>query len=205
MCMGKVQASDAISGSSLVSAARREEQGSVALSLDSGDGNCWSHASAHEAPWVLCFCHLPLLIRTLTRIDPPKPYNGFSESGAPGHYDLRQWKVCLFSDFKSPVLVIVLVTQACLTLPDPMDCSLPGSSVELSRQEYWGPLPLPSPGDVPNPRIERRSSALQADSLPSEPPGKSTKLYTYPYKTRTTRGTIALHLTKTNPIFKFTS
>ena len=129
MCMGKVQASDAISGSSLVSAARREEQGSVALSLDSGDGNCWSHASAHEAPWVLCFCHLPLVIRTLTRIDPPKPSNGFSESGAPGHYDLRQWKVCLFSDFKSPVLVIVLVTQACLTLPDPMDCSLPGSSV----------------------------------------------------------------------------
>ena len=40
MCMGKAQASDAISGSSLVSAARREEQGGVALLLDSGEGNC---------------------------------------------------------------------------------------------------------------------------------------------------------------------
>ena len=40
------------------------------------------------------------------------------------------------------------------------------------RQEYWSELPFPSPGDLPDPRIECRSSALQADSLPSEPPGK---------------------------------
>ena len=43
--------------------------------------------------------------------------------------------------------------------------------VELSRQEYWSWLPLPSPGDLPNPVIEPRSLALQADSLPSEPWG----------------------------------
>ena len=42
----------------------------------------------------------------------------------------------------------------------------------LSRQEYWSGLPFPSPGDLPNPRIEPRSPALQADSLPSEPPRK---------------------------------
>ena len=36
--------------------------------------------------------------------------------------------------------------QSCLTLSDPMDCSLPGSSVQgFSRQEYWSGLPLPSP------------------------------------------------------------
>ena len=34
-------------------------------------------------------------------------------------------------------------------------------------------LPLPSPGDLPSPRIEPRSPTLQADALPSEPPGKS--------------------------------
>ena len=33
-------------------------------------------------------------------------------------------------------------------------------------------MPFPSPGDLPNPGIEPRSPALQADALPSEPPGK---------------------------------
>ena len=36
---------------------------------------------------------------------------------------------------------------------------------------FWSGL-FPSPGDVPNPGIERRSPASQADSLPAEPPGK---------------------------------
>ena len=40
------------------------------------------------------------------------------------------------------------------------------------RQEYWSGLPFPSPGDLPDPGIEPMSPALQADSLPSEPPGK---------------------------------
>ena len=40
-------------------------------------------------------------------------------------------------------------------------------------QEYWSGLPFPSPGDLPNPGIEPGSPALQADALPSEPPGKS--------------------------------
>ena len=38
------------------------------------------------------------------------------------------------------------VAQSCLTLSDPMDCSLPGSpSMGFSRQEYWSGVPLPSP------------------------------------------------------------
>ena len=40
------------------------------------------------------------------------------------------------------------------------------------RQEYWSGLPFPSPGDLPNPGIEPRTPALQADTLTSEPPGK---------------------------------
>ena len=42
----------------------------------------------------------------------------------------------------------------------------------FSRQEYWSGLPFPSPGDLPDPGIELRSPALQADALTSEPPGK---------------------------------
>ena len=45
-------------------------------------------------------------------------------------------------------------------------------SMGFSRQECWSGLPFPSPGDLPDPGIEPRSPALQADALPSEPPGK---------------------------------
>ena len=54
-------------------------------------------------------------------------------------------------------------------------CQAP-PSMEFSRQGYWSGLPFPSPGDLPDPRIEPRSPALQADSLPSEPPGKFSSL-----------------------------
>ena len=46
-------------------------------------------------------------------------------------------------------------------------------SMEFSRQEYWSGLPFPSPGDLPDPGIEHRSPALQADALLFEPPEKS--------------------------------
>ena len=39
------------------------------------------------------------------------------------------------------------------------------------RQEYGSGLPFPSPGDLPDPRIEPGSPALEADALTSEPPG----------------------------------
>ena len=43
-------------------------------------------------------------------------------------------------------------------------------SMGFSRQESWSGLPFPSPGDLPDPGIETRSSTLQADALTSEPP-----------------------------------
>ena len=67
------------------------------------------------------------------------------------------------------------VAHSCLPLCDPTDCSLAHQaplSVGFSRQEYWSGLPFPSPGDLPNPGSEPGSPALQADTLPSEPPGK---------------------------------
>ena len=42
----------------------------------------------------------------------------------------------------------------------------------FSRHEYWSGLPCPPPGDPPDPEIKLRSPKLQADSLPSESPGK---------------------------------
>ena len=45
-------------------------------------------------------------------------------------------------------------------------------SMEFCRQEYWSGLPFPSPGDLPDPGTKPGSPALQANSLPSEPPGK---------------------------------
>ena len=44
-------------------------------------------------------------------------------------------------------------------------------SMGFSRKEYWSGLPLPSPGDLPNPGTEP-GSPLQADSLPPESEGK---------------------------------
>ena len=54
-----------------------------------------------------------------------------------------------------------------------MDYSLPRSSVHgIVQEEYWNGQPFPSSGDLPEEGIESRSPALQAESLPSESPGK---------------------------------
>ena len=65
------------------------------------------------------------------------------------------------------------VAQSCLTLWTPWTVAYQAPQcMEFSRKEYWSRLPFPSPGDLPNPGIEPRSPALQADAVPSEPPGK---------------------------------
>ena len=45
-------------------------------------------------------------------------------------------------------------------------------SMGFSRQKYWSGQPLPSPRDLPDPGTKLGSPALQADTLPSEPPEK---------------------------------
>ena len=71
-----------------------------------------------------------------------------------------------------------LVAKSCLILATPWSVALHAPlSVGFSRQEYWRRLPFPSPGDLPDPGIEPRSPALQADSLPTELPGKPPVLY----------------------------
>ena len=61
--------------------------------------------------------------------------------------------------------------QSCPTLCGPMDCSPPGFSIRgifQARVLEWVAI---SPGDLPNPGIKPRTPTLQADALPSEPPG----------------------------------
>ena len=65
------------------------------------------------------------------------------------------------------------VAQSCLTLWDPMGCRPPGSSVHgifQARLLEWFAMSF-SRGS-PDPGIEPGSPTLQADSVPSEPPGK---------------------------------
>ena len=89
---------------------------------------------------------------------------------------IRKWKSWGYNNsgswansMASLAMLLLLYEQQC----GPVDCSPPGSSVHgFSRQEYWSGLPFPSLGDLPNPGIEPRSPALQADALTSEPPGK---------------------------------
>ena len=66
----------------------------------------------------------------------------------------------------------MLVPQSCLTICNPWTAIQAPLSMEFSSQGYCSGLPFPSPGDLPNPGIEPGSSALQADSLPTELPGK---------------------------------
>ena len=77
-------------------------------------------------------------------------------------------------------IIMRLVAKLCLTLETSwtVACQAP-LSMRFSRQEYWSGLPFPSPGDLPDPRIEPWSPALQADSLPSELPDGSFINYLY--------------------------
>ena len=63
-------------------------------------------------------------------------------------------------------------------IPWPVTSQAP-LSMEFSRQEYWSGLPFPTPGYLPDPGLETGSSALQAYSLPSEPPGTFEKINSF--------------------------
>ena len=88
------------------------------------------------------------------------------------HEQVRSYSICLF------LFALVLRFMLVVTRKDKKVKSF--SRVKLfatvfmgfSRQEYWSGLPLPSPGDLPNQRIEPGSPAWQADTLLFEPPRK---------------------------------
>ena len=84
-----------------------------------------------------------------------------------------------------------LVAQSCQTLQT-LARQAP-LSMEFSRQEYCSGLPFPSPGALPDPGIEPQSTALQADSLPSEQPGIKKK------KKRKTKDKIKMYSGRQKP------
>ena len=69
------------------------------------------------------------------------------------------------------VLVAQVMFDSFFATPWTVACQAP-LSMRFSRQEYWSGLPFPSSGHLPDPGIKPRFPVLQADSLPSEPPGK---------------------------------
>ena len=86
---------------------------------------------------------------------------------------IREMPIKTTMRYHLTVVIMKVKVKSCPTLCDPMDCSPPGSSIHgIFKQEYWSRLPFPSPGNLPDPGIKPRSPALQADALPSEPPGK---------------------------------
>ena len=95
-------------------------------------------------------------------------------SAIPGILQARtlEWVAISFSNaWKWKVRVKLLSRVQLLATPWTAAYQAP-LSLGFSRREYWSGLPFPSPGELPNPRIEPRFPALQADSLPSEPTGK---------------------------------
>ena len=77
--------------------------------------------------------------------------------------------VCVCVCVSHSVMSDSFVTRWTVTCQAPL-------SMEFSRQGYWSGLPFTPPGDLPDPGIELESLVRQADSLPSEPPGKPTLL-----------------------------
>ena len=102
-------------------------------------------------------------------------------TGAPQEISLRNSPLQTWNTFAVPSklgihsvpswlgsIVKVKVTQSYLSLVTPWTVQ----SMEFSRPEYYSRWPFPSPGYLPNPGIEPRSSTLQVDSLKAEPQRK---------------------------------
>ena len=110
-----------------------------------------SHVRLFETPWTAAH-------------QAPRPWDSPGKNTGVGCNFLLQ---CMKVKSQSEV------TQSCPLLATSWTAAYKAPpSMGFSRQEYWGGLPFPSPGGLPNPGIEPRSPALQADTLPSEPPGK---------------------------------
>ena len=74
---------------------------------------------------------------------------------------------CMSIRIKERHKMVAVLTQISLRAPGTVARQAP-VSMGFPRQEYWGGLPFPSPGDLPNPGIKPGSPALQRNSLPIE-------------------------------------
>ena len=85
--------------------------------------------------------------------------------------------VCVYVYMYIYIYIVKLLSHVCLLVTPWTVAHQAPPSMEFSRQEYWSGLPFPSPGDLPDPGVKPGSPALQADALPSEPPGISLYIY----------------------------
>ena len=79
-----------------------------------------------------------------------------------------------YLNFDNVFFLVCLVTKSCPTLlrsPWTVACQDP-LSMGFSRQEYWSRLPFPSPGDLPDLKIEPESPGMAGRFFTTEPPGK---------------------------------
>ena len=98
----------------------------------------------------------------------------WSRNPTPGHISRQNFNSNRSTRPVFMCFTLCLVAQSCPTLrPRGLQPARLLRPWGFSRQEYWSRLPCPPPGDLPNLGIEPRSPTLQADSLPSEPPGKT--------------------------------
>ena len=117
---------------------------------------CWGKINQVQPKTYCLWWNSPCaMIHGLSPLLPWCRYAGNSEAHG------KEWKWKSLSSVRLFVIPWTTAHQAPL-------------SMEFSRQEYWSGLPFPSPGDLLNPGIKPRFPTLQADSLPSEPPGKHT-------------------------------
>ena len=117
----------------------------------------------HVAVWFFQ-PHLLKILPFLSCISLPN-FHRLTDQELPGFISgfsiLSPWAVCVC--VPAPVCCHPVVSGS----SEPPGLYLPGSSVRgVPRQEYWSGLPLPSPGDLPDPGIEPISPARQMDSLP---------------------------------------
>ena len=111
---------------------------------------------------IACNDLFPIRFKFHSRVSKLKWLTKSTKIAAEYSVDLSSQK---WSEVKSLSRVRLFVTPWTVAYQAP-------PSMGFSRQGYWSGLSFPSPGDLPNLGIELWSLALQADALPSEPPGK---------------------------------
>ena len=71
------------------------------------------------------------------------------------HYFILYYQKLVANILDKERYINIVVVHSCLTLCDPRDSSHQAPlSMGFSRQQYGSGLPVPSPGDIPNPGIE---------------------------------------------------
>ena len=109
----------------------------------------------------------------------------------PVSFSVLSWKMemLVIMQMLKDYCVSLLIARSCMCVlscvwlfvtPWTVACQAP-RSMGFSRQEYWGGLPLPPPGDLPDPGTEPMSPALAGRLFTTEPAGKPHSVLKFSY------------------------